>query len=95
MKHFLKSVMLPKHFHYATNDIILMKQPKPVNQNWSNRPSQNIWCLVNNQFTRHCDDHHLMPDYQSAYRRYYSCETALVKLVNDLLWNLETRTSPC
>ena len=44
-----------------------------------------------NQFTRHCDAHHLMPDYQSAYRRYYSCETALVKLVNDLLWNLENQ----
>ena len=44
-----------------------------------------------NQFTRHCDAHRLMPDYQSAYQRYYSCETALVKLVNDLLWNLENQ----
>jgi hypothetical protein len=41
------------------------------------------------QFTKHCDDHHLMPDYQSAYRQYHSCETALLKLVNDILWNFE------
>ena len=30
-----------------------------------------------------------MPDYQSAYRAGYSCETALVKLMSDLLWNME------
>ena len=41
------------------------------------------------QFNRHCDTYELMPDYQSAYRRDYSCETALVKLVNDILWNFE------
>ena len=32
-----------------------------------------------------------MPDYQSAYRNNYSCETALLKIVNDLLWNMENR----
>ena len=30
-----------------------------------------------------------MPDYQSAYRKFYSCETVLVKLVNDILWAME------
>ena len=30
-----------------------------------------------------------LSDYQSAYRQSYSCEMALVKLVNDLLWNME------
>ena len=36
---------------------------------------------------KHCDS--LMPDYQSAYRKFYSCETVLVKLVNDILWAME------
>ena len=30
-----------------------------------------------------------MLDYQSAYRPGYSCETALVKLMNELLWSME------
>ena len=37
-----------------------------------------------NQFTKHCDDYHLLPDYQSAYRKFNSCEISLIKLVNDL-----------
>ena len=40
-----------------------------------------------NQIMKHCDN--LMPDYQSAYRKFYSCETVLVKLVNDILWAME------
>ena len=38
------------------------------------------------QFNKHCSTHKLIPDYQSAYRANYSCETALVKIVNDILW---------
>ena len=34
-------------------------------------------------------NNHLIPDYQSAYRQGYSCETALLKLVSDVLWSLE------
>ena len=32
-----------------------------------------------------------MPDFQSAYRRGYSCETALVKILDDLLWGMEDK----
>ena len=42
-----------------------------------------------NQFTKHCDDYHLLPDYQSTYRKFHSCKTSLIKLVNDLLWAME------
>ena len=38
------------------------------------------------QMNNHCEKHNIIPDYQSAYRVNYSCETALVKLVNDVLW---------
>ena len=41
------------------------------------------------QFTQHCNSNNLLPDYQSAHRKYYSCETSLVKLVNDILWAME------
>ena len=37
----------------------------------------------------HCNRHELIPDYQSAYRQHYSCETALIHLMNDLLWAME------
>ena len=41
------------------------------------------------QFTKHCDENKLLPAYQSAYRKNHSCETSLVKLVDDLLWAME------
>ena len=41
------------------------------------------------QFTQHYNSNSFLPDYQSAYRKYYSCETSLVKLVNNILWAME------
>ena len=41
------------------------------------------------QFMEHCNTNNLIPDYQSAYRKNFSCETALAKLVDDLLWAME------
>ena len=47
-------------------------------------------CVVN-QFTAHCDVNNLLPGYLSAYRRNYSCETALIKIINDCLWDMENQ----
>ena len=41
------------------------------------------------QLSHHCDNYSLQPDYQSAYREHYSCETAILKLSNDILWAME------
>ena len=41
------------------------------------------------QFVSPCDDNNLLPDYRSAYRKNYSCEAALVKLMDDVLWAME------
>ena len=41
------------------------------------------------QLDEHCKANAPIPDYQSAYREHYSCETALIKLANDLLWSME------
>ena len=44
------------------------------------------------QIVEHCKLNNLLPGYQSAYNRAnYSCETALLKIVNDLLWNMERK----
>ena len=41
------------------------------------------------RFNRHCNENNLLPSYQSAYRANFSCETALLKLTDDLLWAME------
>ena len=33
--------------------------------------------------------YNFLPEYQSAYRKFYSCETGLLKLVNDILWAMD------
>ena len=44
------------------------------------------------QLSRHCEDFNLQPDYQSAYRPDYSCETAVLKISNGILWAFEKQT---
>ena len=41
------------------------------------------------QFNNHCNTNKLLPDYQSAYRKNYSTEMSLIKLINDILWAME------
>ena len=41
------------------------------------------------QLSDHCDTYDLQPDYQSAYREHYSCETAVLQVTNDILWAME------
>ena len=43
------------------------------------------------RFNEHCDNHSLLPDYQSAYRPNHSCETSLLKIINDMLWAMERK----
>ena len=41
------------------------------------------------QLVQHADYNDLSPHYQSAYRKNHSCETSLLRLVNDSLWAME------
>ena len=43
------------------------------------------------QFNKHCSTYHLLPEYQSAYWENHSCETALIKLVNNALWSMQRK----
>ena len=51
-------------------------------------PVSNLSFLVNFESTA---IYKLLPDYQLAYCNDYPCETAIVKLVNDLLWAMENQ----
>ena len=45
-------------------------------------------CMLK-QLIEHCENHRLLPDFQSAYRKNYSTETSLIRLTNDILWSME------
>ena len=45
--------------------------------------------VILTQFTKHYNENRLLPTYQSAYRKNHSCETSLVKLVDDILLGME------
>ena len=46
--------------------------------------------VVLDQFISHCTNHRLIPDYQCAYiMQIYSCEIALLKIVNVIIWAME------
>ena len=41
------------------------------------------------QFNEHCSLNSLLPLYQSAYRKFYSCKTSLLKLADNFLNEME------
>ena len=45
-------------------------------------------CILT-QFNNHCNEYSLMPDYQSVYWANYSCETSLLRVINDMFWAME------
>ena len=47
--------------------------------------------IVLARYNNHCDRHNLIPSFHLAYRPKHSCETLMVKLVNDLLWSMERK----
>ena len=63
------------------------KNYRPV----SNLPfiSKIVEKAVVDQLLRHCEENALLPDCQSAYRRFSSTETALLKVQNDILLNMD------
>ena len=76
----------------------LIKSQKKGTEKSNYRPVSNLQFISKvvekctlNQLTDHCNKHNLLPEYQSAYRKHYSCETSLLKLVNDTLWAMEDK----
>ena len=76
----------------------LVKKKSLGTQNSNYRPVSNLSFISKivekvalDQFNNHCQEFKLVPEYQSAYRKHHSCETSLVKLVNDILWGMENQ----
>ena len=44
---------------------------------------------VMNQFNTHCNLNGITPTHQLACKQFHSCETAMIKIVNDTLWTVE------
>ena len=74
----------------------LLKKPglDLINKNY--RPISNLLfisklvekCMLK-QLLGHCENHYLLPDFQSAYHKHCNTETSLIKLTNDILWSIE------
>ena len=76
----------------------LIKSLKEGTEKSNYRPVSNLQFISKvaekctlNQLTDHCNKYNLLPEYQSAYRKHYSCETSLLKLVNNTLWAMENK----
>ena len=62
------------------------------------RPLSNISFLskalercVQNQFTKYLESNNMFSNFQSAYRKFHSCETAITKITNDLLCSIDNK----
>ena len=76
----------------------LIKSLKKGTEKSNYRPVSNLQLISKvvekctlNQLTDYCNKYNLLPEYQSAYRKHYSCETSLLKLVNDTLWVIDNK----
>ena len=65
----------------------ILKNYRPVSN--SSFLSKVLEQCILTQFNNHCSDYSLMPDYQSSYWANYSCETSLLRVINDMLWAME------
>ena len=86
----------PNKFKTAVVRPLLKKPDLPKDDLGSYRPVSNLLFLskvieriVFNRLNTHIASFPALSQFQSAYRKYHSCETALIKIANDLLNAIE------
>lgn len=89
---------MPKSFKHALITPI-PKKPNAQSDMKNYRPISNlpfvskvIERIVINQLSEYCDQHNLNESLQSAYRHNHSTETALLKVTNDILVNMDNQS---
>jgi len=93
----LQSGSVPSTFKFAYITPLLKKADLDLANAKSYRPISNLSViskllelLVNKQLLRYFKDNDLLPDLQSAYRGHHSTETAVLKVLSDILSALDT-----
>jgi hypothetical protein len=93
----LQSGVVPSIYKTAHVKPLIKKQNLPVNDLKNYRPVANLMFtfkvlerVVSSQLKSYLQENRLFADAQSAYRQYHSTETAMLRVMNDLLLALDT-----
>ena len=96
----LSTGKFPASFKNSLVKPILKNKSNDKNTMSSYRPISNMCFLskvvekcVLQQLQRHLECNDLFGDFQSAYRKFHSCETAITKVSNDICMNLDNNDS--
>ena len=96
----LKSCTFPSAFKTAAVRPSLKKPSLDCDELKNYRPISNLAYLskvlekvVHNQLVEYLDNEKMFSAFQSGYRKFHSCETAISKIHNDLLIMMDTKTN--
>ena len=88
-----KKALLRPLLKKATLDFMIKKNFRPVsNLAFSGKL---IECIVTDQIISHIDQYNLMEEKQSAYRKFYSTETALLKVKTNIIKAMDNQEITC